>query len=94
MQTTVMAPVPAFRSAFRNTVFVLLGGMALAGCQSRGPDLVLDAPDSAPAKRMVTQGPAKTIIAQNLTSLQKKLLNRCHLRQPCKMRYSTIAWSA
>ena len=54
MHKTVMTPVPAFRSI----AFALLGCIALAGCQSRGPDLVLDAPD-APAKRMVTQGAAK-----------------------------------
>lgn len=63
MQKTVMTPAPAYRSI----VFALLGCIALAGCQSRGPDLVLDAPD-APAKRMVTQGAAKKIIVQNLTS--------------------------
>jgi hypothetical protein len=58
MLKTIMTPAPAFRSI----AFALLGCIALAGCQSRGPDLVLDAPDG-PAKRMVTQGAAKKIIA-------------------------------
>ena len=73
MLKTVMTPAPAYRSI----AFALLGCIALAGCQSRGPDLALDAPD-APAKRMVTQGAAKKIIAQNLT--------RCdHTRHPCSL---------
>jgi hypothetical protein len=39
----------------------------LAACQSHGPDLVLDAPQSGPDKRMVTQGMAQKVIVKNLT---------------------------
>lgn len=40
----------------------------LAACQSRGPDIALDPPDTTTPKRMVTQGPAKKIVVENLTS--------------------------
>jgi hypothetical protein len=56
----------AFRRA-RSTVLALAAGVVMAACQtaSMGPEL--DAADTAPAKRMVTQGVATKIIAENLT---------------------------
>lgn len=53
--------------ALRNIAVVLCGCASLAACQSRGPDITLDAPE-APAKRMVTQGAATRIVEKNLTS--------------------------
>ena len=55
-------------AALSKIVIVLLGCAALAACQSRGPDIALDPLDPNPPKRMVTQGQAKTIVVQNLTS--------------------------
>lgn len=40
---------------------------ALAGCASSGSPTALSAPDTTPVKRMVTQGPAKKVIVENLT---------------------------
>lgn len=54
--------------ALRNIAVVLFGCASLAACQSRGPDLVLDSPNSTPDKKMVTQGRATKIVAQNLTN--------------------------
>ena len=54
-------------SAIRSIVLSLCACTLLAACQSRGPDIVLDPPDLTPPKRMVTQGPATKIVAQNLT---------------------------
>jgi hypothetical protein len=59
--------IEASRAASHNILLAVLGCMALAACQSRGPDIALDAPDG-PAKRMVTQGQAKKVVVQNLTS--------------------------
>lgn len=53
--------------ALRNIVVVLVGCASLAACQSSGPGIALDPPDSSPPKRMVTQGPATKIIHANLT---------------------------
>ncbi|MDB5866000.1 MAG: hypothetical protein JWO70_3806 [Betaproteobacteria bacterium] len=52
----------------RSTVLALVATAALAGCQtaSMGPEL--DAADTSPPRRMVTQGRATKVIAQNLTS--------------------------
>ena len=44
----------------RNALIAALGCAALAACQSMGPEL--DAADATPAKRMVTQGRAQTIV--------------------------------
>lgn len=54
-------------STVRNLVLSVAACAVLAACQSRGPDIALDPPDTAPPKRMVTQGPATKIVAQNLT---------------------------
>ena len=58
------------KSAFtriRGIAVALIVGVAIVACQtaSRGPEL--DAADSTPPKRMVTQGVAQKIIATNLT---------------------------
>ena len=63
MPKNVQTPV----SAFRSLALTALGCLMLAGCQSRGPDIVLDPADPTPPKRMVTQGVATKIIATNLT---------------------------
>jgi len=46
----------------RLQAFAGLGLLALAGCQTAATGPALDAADAAPPKRMVTQGPAKTIV--------------------------------
>lgn len=63
MQKISSAPL----MAWRNIMVAVFGCAALVACQSRGPELVLD-PAGGPDKRMVTQGQAKKIIVQNLTS--------------------------
>jgi hypothetical protein len=54
-------------SRVRSILSALIAGAAAVACQttSMGPDL--DAADPTPPKRMVTQGPATRIVAQNLT---------------------------
>ncbi len=47
---------------------MLLAGLALAGCQTTATAPQLDAADSSPPKRMITQGPATKIVAPNLTN--------------------------
>jgi hypothetical protein len=61
-------------STFTNTAFsaartivVTTAAAALAGCMSAGPQAQVTGPEAAPAKRLVTQGPAKKIVAENLT---------------------------
>ena len=54
-------------AALRNIAVSLAACTLLAACQSRGPDIALDPPDTSPPKRMVTQGPATRIVATNLT---------------------------
>jgi hypothetical protein len=51
----------------RSIVSAIIAAVAAVACQttSMGPDL--DAADPTPPRRMVTQGPATRIIAQNLT---------------------------
>ena len=51
----------------RNIVMAVVAGAAVLACQttSMGPDL--DAADPTPPKRMITQGTATKVIAQNLT---------------------------
>ena len=53
----------------RTIALAILGSIAIVACQtaSMGPDPELDAADPTPPKRMVTQGVAHTILAQNLT---------------------------
>lgn len=63
----MLETIKASRAASHNILLAVLGCMALAACQSRGPDIALDPPEG-PAKRMVTQGQAKKIVVQNLTS--------------------------
>jgi hypothetical protein len=54
--------------AARMTVVAAIAAAALAGCASTGGSgTSMSAPDATPAKRMVTQGPAKKVIAENLT---------------------------
>jgi len=47
----------------RGHLLALLGCMALVGCQTTAKGPELDAADPTPPKRMVTQGPAKVIVA-------------------------------
>lgn len=54
-------------SAWRQVAAAVFACAVLASCQSRGPEVVLDPPDTALPKRMVTQGPATRIVAKNLT---------------------------
>src|SRR5687768_5658506 len=51
----------------RSTVLALVAGLAMAACQTASIGPELDAADASPPKRMVTQGVAHTIIAENLT---------------------------
>src|SRR5688572_3664860 len=53
----------------RSIALAVLGSIFIVACQtaSMGPDPELDAADSTPPKRMITQGVAHTIIAKNLT---------------------------
>ena len=55
------------RSSFRALALAAVAGVAIVACQTvpTGPDL--DAADATPPKRMVTQGTATRVIAQNLT---------------------------
>jgi hypothetical protein len=46
---------------------LLIGCLALVGCQTAAPGPQLDAADPTPPKRMITQGPATKIVVQNLT---------------------------
>lgn len=47
---------------------MLLSCIALVGCQTTAMGPQLDAADPTPPRRMVTQGPAKKIVVQNLTT--------------------------
>ena len=51
----------------RSIVSALIAAAAAVACQTTSMGLDLDAADPTPPKRMVTQGPATRIIAQNLT---------------------------
>jgi len=52
----------------RTGIALLLGCMMLAGCQTTPGGPALDAADSTPPKRMVTQGPATRVVVENLTT--------------------------
>jgi len=62
-------------SVLRNTVLMLAGCAAAAGCQTtgQGGSMALD-PDTTSYKRMVTQGPARTIV-ENLYRCPVKVGN-------------------
>lgn len=57
-------PKAAFAAA-RSIALAVVASTALVACQSTGPEL--DAADTTPPKRMVTQGTASKIVAPNLT---------------------------
>jgi hypothetical protein len=54
-------------SRVRKTTFALAAVAVIAACQTASTGPELDAADATPPKRMVTQGVATKIIAQNLT---------------------------
>ena len=54
-------------AAYSRRTWTILGLAILAGCQTTATEQQRDAADATPPKRMVTQGPATRIIAQNLT---------------------------
>jgi hypothetical protein len=54
-------------SRLRTTSFALAAAAVIAACQTASTGPELDAADASPPKRMVTQGVATKIIAQNLT---------------------------
>jgi hypothetical protein len=56
-----------FFGQVRGQILTLLGCAALVGCQTTATGPQLDAADPTPPKRMVTQGVASKIIADNLT---------------------------
>ena len=54
--------------------FAAIAAMTVFGCQSVSEEREMAAPDATPAKRMVTQGPAKTIV-ENLYRCPVKVGN-------------------
>jgi len=58
---------PTKLARMRGTAIALIATAAIAACQTASTGPELDAADSTPAKRMVTQGRATKIIAENLT---------------------------
>src|SRR5688572_16156219 len=63
------APQARVSSRVRSIALALFGSILIVACQtaSMGPEPELEAADSTPPKRMITQGVAHTIIAKNLT---------------------------
>jgi hypothetical protein len=51
----------------RSTILAAIASLAVAACQTASTGPKLDAADTSPPKRMVTQGVANRIIAENLT---------------------------
>ena len=48
--------------AVRNVSLAIVAAALVASCRTSGPEMPAAAPDTTPAKRMVTQGRAKTIV--------------------------------